>query len=97
MEENGAKETNTAGADALLTRLGGTSLIPFFAFLDSKGTLIVNSVRPADSDGKHGGSIGHPLEPWETDWFLKMLRDAAPRITAAELETIEKPLRSQKQ
>jgi hypothetical protein len=96
MEETGAKETNTPGADALLTRLGGTSLIPFFALLESKGKLIVNSIRPADPDGKHGGGIGHPFEPWEIDWFLTMLRDAAPRMTAEELETIEKPLRLQK-
>lgn len=95
-EQTGAKETNTPGADALLVRLGGSSLIPFFAFLDSKGKLIVNSIRPADPDGKHGGGIGHPFEPWEIDWFLTMLRDAAPRMTAEELETIEKPLRLQK-
>ena len=95
-EQAGAKETNTPGADDLLTRLGGNSLIPFFAFLDSKGNLIVTSNRPADPDGKHGGDIGHPFEPWEIDWFLTMLRKAVPGITAVELETIEKPLRLQK-
>jgi hypothetical protein len=97
LEEAGAKETNTPGADVLLTRLGGSSLIPFFAFLDNKGKLIVNSIRPADADGNHGGGIGHPYEPWEIDWFLTMLRDAAPRMTAEELGTIEGPLRLQKQ
>lgn len=95
-EQAGAKDTNTPGADTLIARLGGSSLIPFFAFLDSKGEPIVNSNRPADADGKHGGCIGHPFEPWEIDWFLTMLRKAAPRMTAEELETIEKPLRAQK-
>jgi hypothetical protein len=97
LEEVGAKETNTPGADVLLTRFGGSSLIPFFAFLDNQGKLIVNSIRPADADGKHGGGIGHPYERWEIDWFLTMLRDAAPRITEGELGTIERPLRLQKQ
>jgi hypothetical protein len=95
-EQAGAKETNTPAADALLAQLGGSPLIPFFAFLDSQGKLIVNSIRPADPDGKHGGGIGHPFEPWEIDWFLTMLREAAPRMIADELGTIEKPLRAQK-
>ncbi len=94
-EQAGAKEVNTPGADALFTRLGASSSIPFFAFLDSKGKLIVNSNRP-NSDGKPSGSIGHPFESWEIDWFLTMLRDAAPRMSAEELATIEKPLRLQK-
>ena len=95
-EQAGARESNTPGAEVLLSRLGGSSLIPFFAFLNSQGELIVNSIRPADADGKHGGGIGHPFEPWEIDWFLTMLRDAAPRMTADEIGTIEKPLRVQK-
>ena len=96
LEQARAKEADTPGADALLTRWGGSTVIPFFAFLDSKGKLIVNSIRPPDADGKHGGDIGHPYESWEIDWFLKMLRDAAPRMTAEELAAIEKPLRLQK-
>ncbi len=95
-EQAGSKEPNTPGATELLASLGGSSLIPFFAFLDSKQKLIVNSNRPADPDGKHGGSIGHPFEPWEVDWFMKMLREAVPEMTADELATIEKPLRAQK-
>jgi hypothetical protein len=95
LEQAGAKEVNTPGGDAVLKRLGGSTLIPFFAFLDSKGKLIVNSIRPPDADGKHGGGIGHPYESWEIDWFLKMLRDAAPGMTAEELAAIEKPLRLQ--
>jgi hypothetical protein len=95
-EQAGAKEANTPGADRLLSRWGWSSGIPFFAFLDSKGKMMVNSIRPADADGKHGGNIGHPFEPWEVDWFLKMLRDATPQMSGEELTTIEKALRSQK-
>jgi len=69
--------------------------LPFFAFLDSQGTLLVNTMRP-DGDGKKGGNIGHPFLPYEVDWFLVMLSKAAPGMTAAERDVIEQYLRAQK-
>ena len=61
------KSLENAGADALLRKLGGPSGLPYFAFLDAHGALIVNS--------KHDGqNIGYPGEPDEIDWFLQMIR-----------------------
>ena len=96
VKENGDKQgLNTQGGDELLTKLGGSDGIPFFAFLDGQGRMIVNSLRPRDPDGKHGGDIGHPVEPWEIDYFMTMLAKAAPQMTAEERGTIETKLRSQ--
>jgi len=74
---------------------GGSGGLPFFAFLDSTGSMVVNSNEPA-ADGRPGGNIGHPDAPHEVDWFLTMVRKAVPRITPPELALIEKYLRSQK-
>ena len=96
VEENGDKKSlNTPGGYELQKKLGGLNGIPFFAFLDRQGAMIVNSERPKDADGKHGGNIGHPVAPWEIDYFMTMLARAAPRMTAEERGTIEKKLRSQ--
>jgi hypothetical protein len=72
-------------------------MIPFFAFLDRQGAMIVNSVRPKDPDGKHGRNIGHPVEPYEIDYFMTMVAKAAPQMTAEERGMIEKALRSPKE
>ena len=70
-----------------LTLNGG---LPFSAFLDAKGELIVNS--------KRGGSrnIGHPMQLEEIEWFIAMMKKAAPQMAEADLKTIETALKSQK-
>jgi thiol-disulfide isomerase/thioredoxin len=92
--EHGDKEylDNPGGAE-WMAKLGGKgSSIPFFAFLDSRGEAIVNSIRPGD--GKSGAeNIGYPNEPHEIDWFMTMLGKAAPQMPAAEAATIEQWLR----
>ena len=74
---------------------GGSSGLPFFAFLDSSGSMIVNSIEPP-GDGRNGGDIGHPTEPHEIDWFMAMLRKAVPKMKPQELDVIERYLRAQK-
>lgn len=96
MENGDQKSLNTPGGDELLAKLGGSGGVPFFAFVDRQGGMIANSIRPKDPDGKHGGNIGHPIEPWEIDYFMTMLAKAAPAMTAEERATIEKKLRTQK-
>lgn len=98
VKETGDKQgLNTEGGEDLMKKLGGGSEgIPFFAFLDGNGVMIVNSVRPKDPDGKHGGTIGHPIEPYEIDYFMTMLAKAVPGMTEEERGTIEKKLRAQK-
>jgi len=93
-ESAGKKALETPGGDELLKSLGGPSGLPFFAFLDQKGTMIVNSLRPVG--GKPAENIGHPAEPEEVDWFMTMLSKAAPSMTHEESGTLEKWLRNQK-
>lgn len=92
-EKNKALEN--AGADAWLKKVGGPEGLPFSAFLDSHGTLIVNSKR-SSSTGSDGGNIGFPFEPQEVDWFVTMMKKAAPKIAEADLKVIEASLRAQK-
>lgn len=61
----------------------GSGGIPWFAFLDAKGEVIVTSDGP-------NGNIGYPAKPEEINHFLAMLRKAARRI---EPEKIGKALK----
>jgi hypothetical protein len=97
VQEHGDKAVlNTPGGPELETALGSKgSGLPFFAFLDASGKLIVNSNRPVK--GKPAGvNIGHPMEPEEVDWFMAMLKQAVPALTPDEARVIENYLRSQK-
>lgn len=95
-EEPEKKAIETPGAGDLMQRLGGKGGdVPFFAFLDSRGEMIGNSVAPA-RDGHEAGNIGDPYEPYEVDYFMSLLAKAAPEMTAEERGRIEKPLRAQK-
>ncbi len=82
------KALENAGADDLAKKLGGPGF-PFHAFLDAQGALIVNSNREPG-----GQNIGYPAEPAEVDWFLQMIKKAAPKITDADLKSLETPLRT---
>ncbi|MBI4660241.1 MAG: hypothetical protein HY735_15490 [Verrucomicrobia bacterium] len=81
-----------AGASKILEQVGGHNQgMPFHAFLNSKGDLIVNSKRNGQSN------IGYPYEPHEIDWFMVMAKKAAPGMTSVEANMIETKLRSYKQ
>ncbi len=81
------KPLENPGAEALLKQLGGPSGLPYFAFLDAQGALIMNS--------KHDGqNIGYPAQPNEIDWFVQMMKKAAPNISERDVKTIETALRS---
>jgi hypothetical protein len=95
LEHGGNAIYNTPKADALFTRLGGPSGLPFFAFLTSKGDLIVNSKRLSDN-GERGVNIGFPSKPDEIDWFMTMIGKAAPQMTAEEAAILEKSLGGRK-
>lgn len=88
-EKNKALEN--AGSAAVLKRFGGPAGLPFSAFLDREGKLIVNSNR----NGDEGQNIGHPIQPEEVDWFVAMMKKAAPKISEADLRVIETALRNQ--
>jgi len=79
-----------------MEKLGGKGAgLPFFAFIDSKGELIVNSKRATEANPA-GQNIGHPFAPEEIAWFMQMLKKAAPRLTEKESQAIESWLKSQK-
>jgi thiol-disulfide isomerase/thioredoxin len=92
-EKNKALEN--AGADAWLKLVGGPEGLPFSAFLDRKGALIVNSKRVSGS-GPGGGNIGFPSTPEEVGWFVAMMKKAAPQMAEADLKVIETALRTPK-
>jgi len=81
------KGLENPGADALLQKLGGPDGLPYFALLDARGEMIVNSKLD-------GHSIGYPAQPAEIDWFLVMMKKAAPKISPDDLKTMETALRS---
>ena len=86
-ENDKNKALENPGADALLKDFGGPAGLPYSAFLDAKGALIVNS--------KHDGqNIGYPGEPGEIDWFVKMMKKAAPSMSREDVKTIETALRN---
>ena len=68
---------------------GGPAGLPYSAFLDARGSLIVNSKR-------EGENIGYPAQPTEIDWFVEMMRKAAPKISDDDLKTIETALKTKK-
>jgi thiol-disulfide isomerase/thioredoxin len=86
-ENDKNKALENTGADALFKQLGGPSGLPYSAFLDAKGALIINSKRD-------GNNIGYPAQPSEIDWFVEMMKKAAPNMSQADLKTIETALRS---
>lgn len=87
VQENGQnKLLENPGADALLTKLGGPQGLPYFAFLDAQGALIVNSKRD-------GQNIGYPAEAREIDWFIQMMKKAAPNISDDDVKKIAGALR----
>ena len=95
VEEHGDKAgLDNPGGDALRKRLGGSDGpgLPFFAFLDPAGQMIVNSNRPVA--GKPAENIGFPSAPEEVDWFMTMLSRAAPSLDAEQTRMIESKLRS---
>ena len=94
-EHAGRTPLNTPGGEELMAKLGGKDAgLPFFAFLDAKGDAIVNSLRPVAGKPKRE-NIGHPVQPGEVDWFMAMVKQAAPAMPPDEAEVLEGWLRSQ--
>jgi len=88
VQERGNNQSlENPGADALLKQLGGPAGLPYCAFLDSTGGLIANSKL-------NGENIGYPGEPKEIDYFVQIMKQAAPKMSDDDLKTIETALRS---
>lgn len=61
--------------------------IPWYAALDGSGKVI------ATSDAKADGNTGYPGRPEEIDWFISVIKRAAPEMDAAALANIEAEVR----
>lgn len=84
--ERGEKEAlENAGAEELLASIAGKDAgLPFTAVLDRKSR---RTIATSNTSGP-GTNIGFPGKADELDHFVAMLRKGAPRMTAAEAETI---------
>lgn len=91
-ESDKNKALENAGADAVLKKLGGPAGLPYSAFLNAQGDMIVNSNR----NGEAGQNIGYPAQPNEIDWFLTMIQKAAPSISVDDKNAIASLLRAEK-
>jgi thiol-disulfide isomerase/thioredoxin len=84
--ERGDKESlENAGAEELLASIAGNDAgLPFTAVLDRKS---LRAIATSNTSGP-GTNVGFPGKADELDHFVGMLRKGAPRMTAAEAETI---------
>jgi len=83
------KHSNSPGGEAKMTELAGGSDAgyPFIVLMDERGRAIVNSLRPT-AGSKRGENVGYPAIPVEIDWYMEMLKRAAPELTPTEKKTI---------
>jgi hypothetical protein len=50
--------------------------------------IITPDRKPIVDSYAEGENVGYPLEPKETDHYLKALKKASPKITDAQLKTL---------
>jgi hypothetical protein len=87
--EMGSEPISNPGAMDYDVQYGGKGKgTPFIALLDSNGKLIINSLENGH------GNIGFPHDSNEIEWFIHMLKTAAPNLTKADLAKIEGKLRA---
>jgi thiol-disulfide isomerase/thioredoxin len=81
--KNDSKHADTPGGPELRSALGGVGEpgFPFLIMTDENGNPLVNSYR----DGKTSDNIGDPELPEEIDWYVQMLKRAAPSLSSADL------------
>ncbi|MGB9455137.1 MAG: thioredoxin family protein [Bryobacteraceae bacterium] len=95
-ERDARKSLNNPDGDKVMAQTGGRFVgLPFFALLNEEGETIVNSIRPGEGNAAER-SIGYPVTPQEVDWFLVMLKRAAPEMSADEARVLEQRLRAPK-
>ncbi len=87
-------DLNNPRSDKLVREFGDADVggLPFIVFLNPKGQTIVTSNRPSKKKAA-GENIGYPSAPEEIDWFMVMIRKAAPTLSEADAGTVERWLR----
>lgn len=95
LEDPAHKSLENPGGDNWLEKLGGKGQgIPYSAFLDGDGKLLVTSDRE-DAAGAKQGNIGHPAKPEEIAWFEHMLK-VGTKMSAADRGVLSAYLKAQK-
>ena len=81
--KNDTRHVDTPGGFELRTALGGVGEpgFPFLVITDENGNPLANSYR----DGNTSGNIGYPALPEEIDWYVAMLKRAAPSLSPTDL------------
>ncbi len=86
---NDTKHADTPGGVAYEDSIGGKDEgWPFFVILDAEGKPIVNSDRPDPKSATGKSNVGYPAAPEEVDWFVEMLRRAAPSLSRQDLASV---------
>jgi thiol:disulfide interchange protein len=76
------------GGKEMAARFGGEKAgLPFMVMLDANGKLLI------DSFAKPGANTGYPGSPEEMAHFLKMVRQAAPKISDSQIALLESELK----
>ena len=87
--QSDTKHANTPGGVDFLNSIGGKGKgVPWLAMLDINGKLIVSSDRPDPKNKSSNSNIGYPDAPEEIDWFIGMLRNAAPQLNQQDLANV---------
>jgi hypothetical protein len=78
------------GADEILRKYnsGQPGGIPWFVFLDAKGSALVTSDGPK-------GNIGYPAAPHEIEHFMGMIRKAARKLDPWQIGAVEAALKAE--
>jgi thiol-disulfide isomerase/thioredoxin len=77
------RHADTPGGVALRAALGAVQEpgFPFLVITDEDGRTLVTSYRNGDPNG----NVGYPALPGEIDWYIEMLKRAAPGLSAEDL------------
>lgn len=87
---------NTPGGVAYENSVGGKGAgWPFLVILNANGKPLIDSYRPDSKSPSGKSNIGYPAAPEEVDWFVTMLRRAAPSLSQHDLETVHAWLTAQ--
>lgn len=80
--KNDPRHADTPGGVQLRSTFGAVAEpgFPFLVMTDENGKPIINSYRNGDTSS----NVGYPASPEEIDWYIEMLKRAAPSLSLAE-------------
>ncbi|HEY4381975.1 MAG TPA: thioredoxin family protein [Acidobacteriaceae bacterium] len=78
---------SSPGGELEMQKLGGGGGgVPYFAMLDDTGEWITDSKMPAGDSPPE--NLGYPAGSAEIDWFMHMVKKAAPDMAAEDVKTL---------